>query len=194
VVGTAVALLVVSVAPLPLNLIGQEYAPNEDDGQFTISTEMPPGTSLAANSAAMACIEQALLQIPEVDSFTTTVGQSNSRFGGTDRNGQIRVQLAEKGQRSRSVFEILPAVRRVQATIPGMRLRANVESPLIGGGGATPIIIRLTGDNIETLQLMADQVEAIVRDTPGTVDIRNDASVGEPEVRAFLDRQRMADL
>jgi HAE1 family hydrophobic/amphiphilic exporter-1 len=194
VVGTAVALLVLSIAPLPLNVIGQEYAPNEDDGQFTINTEMPPGTSLAANSAAMARIEQALLQIPEVDSFTTTVGQSNSRFGGTDRNGQIRVQLVEKGQRSRSVFEILPEVRRVQATIPGMRLRANVESPLIGGGGAVPINIRLTGDNIETLQQMADQVETIVKDTAGTVDIRNDASVGEPEVRAFLDRQRMADL
>ena len=32
------ACFVLSILPLPLNLIGQEYAPNEDDGQFTINT------------------------------------------------------------------------------------------------------------------------------------------------------------
>jgi multidrug efflux pump subunit AcrB len=33
-----------------------------------------------------------------------------------------------------------------------------------------------------------------VRDTPGTVDVRNDADLAQPEVRAILDRKRMADL
>src|SRR3954449_9875602 len=47
---SAAVLLAVRVLPLPLNLIGQEYAPNEDDGQFSINTQLPPGTSLAANS------------------------------------------------------------------------------------------------------------------------------------------------
>ncbi|HZU04432.1 MAG TPA: efflux RND transporter permease subunit [Chloroflexota bacterium] len=194
VVAVAAAALIASLLPLHFNLIGQEYAPNEDDGQFTINTEMPPGTSLAGNSAAIARIEEGLLRIPEVESFTTTVGQSGSRFGGTDRNGQIAVQLVEKTKRQRSVFEVMQEVRRLEAEVPGMRLRANVQSPLIGGGGSTPINIRLTGDNIQTLQELAAQVEQIVRNTPGTVDIRNDAAVGEPEVRAFLDRQRMADL
>src|SRR5581483_7969253 len=87
VVGAAFGLLVISFLPLPLNLIGQEYAPIEDDGQFTINTQMPPGTSLAANSAAMARVEQALFALPEVASFTTTVGQSGARGGGGDRNG-----------------------------------------------------------------------------------------------------------
>jgi len=194
IVGGAAALLVLSVLPLPMNLIGQEYAPNEDDGQFTINTEMPPGTSLDGNDAAMAVIEQALHEIPEVESFTTTVGQAGSRFGGSDRNGQIVVQLVEKANRQRSVFQVMQDVRRVQARIPSMQVRAQVQSPLIGGGGAVPINIRLLGDNIRTLEQLAEQVETIVRNTEGTVDIRNDASLGEPEVRAFLDRQRMADL
>ncbi len=194
VVGVAAITLVVSYMPLPLNLIGQEYAPNEDDGMFTINTEMPPGTSIAGNSAAMARVEQALLRIPEVEAFTTTVGQAGSRFGGTDRNGQIQVQLTEKTQRQRSVFEIMSEIRRVQSDIPGMRVRASVQPPLIGGGGSTPINIRLMGDNIRTLEQLAEQVEGIVRDTAGTVDIRNDAALGEPEVRAFLDRQRMSDM
>src|SRR4051794_27751824 len=194
IVGGAAALLVLSVLPLPMNLIGQEYAPNEDDGQFTINTEMPPGTSLDGNDAAMAVIEQALHEIPEVDAFTTTVGQAGSRFGGSDRNGQIVVQLVEKVNRQRSVFQVMQDVRRVQARIPSMQVRAQVQSPLIGGGGSVPINLRLLGDNIKTLEQLAEQVETMVRNTPGTVDIRNDASLGEPEVRAFLDRRKLADL
>jgi HAE1 family hydrophobic/amphiphilic exporter-1 len=193
IVGVAVALLVVSFATLPLNLIGQEYAPNEDDGQFTISSEMPPGTSIAGNAAAMARVEQRLLEIPEVESFTTTVGQGGSRQGGTDRNGNIAVQLKEKGQRDRTVFQVIQDIRQVQREIPGIQIRASGSSPLIGGG-STPINVRLLGNNPETLKQLATQVEQVVRDTPGTVDIRNDAALGEPEVRAFLDRQRMSDL
>jgi HAE1 family hydrophobic/amphiphilic exporter-1 len=193
IVGAAVSLLVISFLPLPLNLIGQEYAPQEDDGQFTINTEMPPGTSLAGNAAAMARIEQKLLELPEVEAFTTTVGQSGSRQGGTDRNGNIAVLLKEKGQRERSVFQVIQEIRRLQREIPGLQLRANVSSPLIGGG-STPVNVRLFGTNPETLSQLAAQVEHIIRDTPGTVDVRNDSALGEPEVRAFLDRQRMSDM
>jgi len=194
VVGAAFGLLVISFLPLPLNLIGQEYAPIEDDGQFTINTQMPPGTSLAANSAAMARIEQGLLEMPEVDSFTTTVGAGTSRLGGTDRNGTIAVQLVEKTQRSRSVFDVIQDVRRLQANIPGLQLRTSVQAPLIGSGGGVPINIRVTGSSTAQLRQLADQVEQVVRDTPGTVDIYNDADVAQPEVQAIMDRKRMADL
>ncbi|HWP28607.1 MAG TPA: efflux RND transporter permease subunit, partial [Chloroflexota bacterium] len=194
VVATAAGLLVVSLLPLPLNLIGQEYAPNEDDGQFTINTQMPPGTSLAANSAAMARVEQRLLELPEVEAFTTIVGQGGSRQGGGDRNGQIAVSLVDKAHRQRSVFEVIQDVRRVQQDIPGMQLRISVQSPLIGGGGGAPINIRVLGNSTATLQQIASQVEAIVRRTPGTVDVYNDAAVAQPELRAVLDRRRMADL
>src|SRR5579875_2657108 len=194
VVATAAAVLFVSFLPLQYNLIGQEYAPLEDDGQFTINTEMPPGTSLQGNSAALAKLEEGLLQIPEVDYFTTTVGQSGSRFGGTDRNGQITVQLVERSKRQRSVFEVMQDVRRLARNIPGLTVRANVQQTLIGAGGSVPINIRLLGDNIVTLRELAAQVEQIVRSVPGTTDVRNDAAVAEPEIQAIVDRKRLADL
>jgi len=194
VVASAAGLLLLSFLPLPLNLIGQEYAPNEDDGQFTVNTQMPPGTSLAANSAAMAHLEQALVNLPEVDSFTTTVGQSGSRAGGGDRNGTIAVQLVEKTHRSRSVFDVMQDVRRAGASIPGMQVRTSVSSPLIGGGGGSPINVRVLGNSQQAINQVADQVEQILRDTPGTVDVFNNADAAQPEIRAVLNRQRMADL
>jgi hydrophobic/amphiphilic exporter-1 (mainly G- bacteria), HAE1 family len=194
VVAVAVATLVASFLPLQFHWIGQEYTPNEDDGQFTINAEMPPGTSLAGTGAAVARVEQTLLQLPEVEAFTTTLGPSGDHAHGTSRNGLIEVQLVEKTQRQRSVFAVMQDVRRVQGEIPGMRLRTNIQSPLIGGGFGPPINVRLFGDNIRTLEQLAEQVEALVRETPGTVDVRNDANVAEPEIRAYVERQRLADL
>jgi len=194
IVGAAAALLFISILPLPLNLIGQEYAPNEDDGQFTINTQLPPGTSLAANSAAMSRIEQTLINLPEVAAFTTTVGQAGSRGGGGDRNGQIAVQLVEKSHRERSVFAVMQDIRRAGNNIPGMQVRSSVQSPLVGGGGGSPINVRLLGSTPQTLNQLADQVEQILRDTPGTVDVVNNSDAAQPEVRAVLNRQRMADL
>ncbi len=195
VVACAVGLLALSIVPLPLNLIGQEFAPNEDDSQFTVTTQMPPGTSLAANSAAMARVEQALLQMPEVANFTTTVGQSGAAGGGSDRDGRIAVQLVDKSQRQRSVFEVMQQVRRVQGSIPGMTVRTSVQAPLvIPGGGNVPINVRILGNNPQALQRIAGQVQQIVANTPGTVDVNNDADVAQPEVRAVLNRDRMADL
>jgi len=42
--------------------------------------------------------------------------------------------------------------------------------------------------------VLSQLVEQVVRNTPGTVDIYNDADVAQPEVQAILDRKRMADL
>jgi HAE1 family hydrophobic/amphiphilic exporter-1 len=192
IVGAAVVILAVSFLPLPLNLIGQEYAPREDDGQFTINTQMPPGTSLTSNSAAVSRVEQALINLPEVESFTTTVGGGGG--GGNTRNGTIAVQLVEKSHRDRSVFNLMEEVRGATADIPGMQVRTSVQSPLIGGGGGSPINIRIVGNSSQTLTQIADQVEEILRNTPGTVEVVNNADAAQPEVRAVLNRQRMADL
>jgi hydrophobic/amphiphilic exporter-1 (mainly G- bacteria), HAE1 family len=142
----------------------------------------------------MAKIEDGLLQIPEVSAFTTTVGAGSSRAGGTDRNGQIAVQLVEKTERARSIFDIVADVRRLQRDIPGMQIRTSVGSPLIGSGGSVPINVRLVGDNATSLRQLAAQVEQVVRDVPGTVDIYSDADVAQPEIRAVVDRKRMADV
>src|SRR5207248_4602810 len=54
--------------------------------------------------------------------------------------------------------------------------------------------VRLLGSTPQTLNQLADQVEQILRDTPGTVDVVNNSDAAQPEVRAVLNRQRMDGL
>src|SRR5262249_27754003 len=60
------ALLVVGVVALiPLHLLGTEYAPAEDDNEFEVNLQLPPGTSLATTDQAARQMEGFVQQMPE---------------------------------------------------------------------------------------------------------------------------------
>ncbi len=181
---------------LHYNLIGSEYAPSEDDGLFTVSVTLPTGTSLAGTDAVVKQVEQALARIPEIEGVFATVG-SGGGFGGgssSSRSASISVQLVEKAHRERTVFDIVRHVNQVLPRFPGAQLRANPpNNPLAGGGGGGSVQVRLLGDDFERLTQLASQVEEAARNTPGTIGVQNDSQQRDPEVRAIVNRERLAD-
>jgi HAE1 family hydrophobic/amphiphilic exporter-1 len=62
--------LVFGVWLLASGRVGTEFFPQNDQGFVTISTQAPPGTTLAAHDAAMRQVEQRLMQVPEVKNIT----------------------------------------------------------------------------------------------------------------------------
>jgi len=103
------------------------------------------------------------------------------------------VELVEKKERSRSIFQVLTEIRRWSRDFPDVQIRTNVSNPLVGAGGAA-LNMRIQGTDINKLTEIANQYEKIIRDVPGAVDINNDAALRDPEIRAVVDRQRLADL
>ncbi len=63
-----------ALAFIPLHLLGTEYAPSEDDGQFDLRVEMNPGTSLEATSEAVSQLETRILELPEVVGVFSSIG------------------------------------------------------------------------------------------------------------------------
>jgi HAE1 family hydrophobic/amphiphilic exporter-1 len=175
-----------AVAFIPLHLVGTEYAPIEDDGQFNIRVRMPPGTSLLGTDLAMADLENQLMAMPEIDGVFSSVGGQRSD------SGRISIQLIDKSDRDRSSLEVAEEARRIGRTIPGMIATASVSRSI--GGSRNPINIRILGDDLETLDGIASQVLDIVRSTPGTTDVRLEELSGVPELVAEADRSRMAPL
>ncbi|MCL6649636.1 MAG: efflux RND transporter permease subunit [Chloroflexi bacterium] len=201
-----VRLLVLLVAALALagafslvrfGLIGQEYAPTDDDNQFTVSIFMPQGSSLAATDATAQQVEAMIRQVPEVEEVFTSVGVG---FGGGG-SATITVQLKDKRQRSRSVFEVIAELRDKGRQITA-QTRANlnfrVENPLgsggFGGGGANTISVRLLGDDYATMLQTATTLVEFLKSVPGVAEARVNQTAGDPEIRAVANRSRMADF
>src|SRR5688572_2603643 len=97
VVALSALILFGSYMMLRTNMIGSEYSPPEDDGNFQVSVTMPPGTSLTGTDAVVRRVEAGVRAIPEVENVFTSVG-SGGGFGGGGgaRSGNISVQLKDK--------------------------------------------------------------------------------------------------
>jgi hydrophobic/amphiphilic exporter-1 (mainly G- bacteria), HAE1 family len=193
VVGISALMVVGVVLMLQNNIIGSEYAPPEDDGNFQVNITMPPGTSLVGTDNVTRRVESAIAKIPEVQNVFTSVGGGGGGGGGSSaRNSQMAVQLVDRKHRERSVFQILNDVRRVARQFPDAQIRASVSNPLSGGGGGS-LSVRIQGDDFEKLNELAARVEEIERSVPGVVDVQNNSQQRDPEVRALVDRERLAD-
>jgi HAE1 family hydrophobic/amphiphilic exporter-1 len=189
IVALSAVLLFGAFMMLKLNIIGSEFSPPEDDGNFQVNLTMPPGTSLAGTDAVTKRVETALAKIPEVQNVFSSVGGG---FGGGSRSSQMAVQLVDRKHRDRSVFQVLTDVRRIAKSIPDAQVRATVSNPLAGGGGGS-MSVRIQGDDFDKLAEIAGKIEDVVRDVDGAVDILDNAQQRDPEYRAVVDRERLAD-
>ncbi len=192
-----------AVSMVPLGLIASEYAPDEDDNNFTMNLSTPPGTSLTATDTAARQLEAALQNIPEVQYVFTSVSGGAGGFGGFGGGGGGRasyaVQVKPKQQRSRTVFEIMDEARTLGRAIPGVNVNADIQNPLgggggFGGGGTSSINLQLAGPDLDTLQQVAEQVQVGLSTVPNLTDVRNSSDQGNPELHILLDRTRMSQL
>ncbi|MDQ3811283.1 MAG: efflux RND transporter permease subunit, partial [Chloroflexota bacterium] len=202
VVLASAALVAGAVAMVPLGLIGAEYAPEEDDNNFNVNLQTPPGTSLEATDEAARQMEAMLQSIPEVQYVFTSVSGGGGGFGpggGGGGRASYAVQVVPKQQRQRSVFQILDEVRTRGRGIPGATVNGGVQNPLgggggFGGGGTSSINLQLAGPDLSTLNQVADQTQAALSTVPNLTDVRNTSEQGTPELHIVLDRERMAQL
>ena len=172
--------------------IGTDFLPVADQGQFTISVEMPPGTSLAATESVVKQVDQKLHQIPELKDTFDAVGVAGGGVVSEPRYASISVQLVDLAERQRSSDDVAAEVRSWNGIIPGTKL--TVQMPSIAGPGGQAIQVQVQGNDPAYLQTLASRVETIVRNTPGTVDVTNSSVIGQPQISIKLDRAKAADL
>jgi HAE1 family hydrophobic/amphiphilic exporter-1 len=134
--------LVLGIYLVASGKVGVNFFPETDQGTFTVSTSMPPGTSLAAHDSVMHEVEGQLLEIPEIGSGILSAsigGASGGPFGGGSAGatgGSVSVDVGDKSLRKRGITSIAEEARQRLATVPGAQSRYSSR------GRTTPCWIR----------------------------------------------------
>ena len=188
VVGIAVVAVGVSIAMPMAHVLGTEFAPQEDDGLFSVNLQMPTGASLAATNEAARLLEDRIQkEVPELVSMFASVGGGGG-FNSGANNANITVEVVEKSKRSRPLDAIREQVRLFARTIPEASVRTSVQNPLPAGQNV--IGISLLGDDLTTLGQLSDQVAKVAEETNGVSGTRASFQPQQPEVRFSVDRER----
>ncbi|MGB9805098.1 efflux RND transporter permease subunit, partial [Desulfofundulus sp.] len=193
VVITVAVLFVLSLAAFPL--VGFEFMPSMDQGQVSITVEMPRGTSLDETNRVAARIEK-MVAAPWVESVFTGVGFTGTQGMWGESSGdvaQIILQLVDKSRRSVTASEVAEIVRQRLKEIPGAKI--SVSAVEAAGGmmnSGAPVQIKVRGDDMATLARLGDRVADLVRRVPGTREVTSSLQEGRPEVQVLVNRDRAA--
>ncbi len=170
-----------------MGMLGSEFFPRQDQGEFTITIDAAPGSSLEQTDKIAKQLEAKVEKQKGVENVLTTIGAGNNPVN----NGSILVKLVSKKDRDFSVFDFINKLRD-NTNIPGANISYGTQTG--PGGGQKPIIFSIRGEELDQLKNYADQVESIVKSTPGAVDVESSLETSKPEVRVTIERQKASAL
>ena len=138
-------------------LIKFEFIPASDNGQVTVTVEMPPGSSLEATENVLKIINTRLARHSRDRVLPGRVGSGRRRrvaaAGSGVRFGRVQVVLHELHHRQRSNSQIADEIIAATKDIPVATVRVATASG--GGGGAQPVQALITGEDPHVLQALA---------------------------------------
>jgi HAE1 family hydrophobic/amphiphilic exporter-1 len=162
--------------------VGTGFFPVDDQSEFTIKLEMPPGSNLQYTRLKVDEVARLVRARPEVRYTYSTLGGG---IGGGVDEASVYVRLVPKHDRTMSAEDLAALVRDRTSRLAGATY--SVFTNTFGGGRKT-MQFQLRGPDPQTIARAADQVAAVVRATPGAVDVGLSTKGQKPELNVELDR------
>ncbi len=197
VVALAVLLLAGTVALVPR--LGTEFMPVMDEGAFDMDIQLLPGISLDKAQETSLLVERRLMAFPELATIVSKTGQTGVALEarGVDKTGYVgALRPRAEWTSARSRADLMDKMRDAVADIPGMSV--SFSQPIqcrideLMAGTKAQVIVKLFGDDLETLKSKAAEIAAVLADLPGTRDIVVEQVSGQPYVNVTVDRDRLA--
>jgi HAE1 family hydrophobic/amphiphilic exporter-1 len=197
------ALTVAAVAILPT--IGFELMPQADEGEVSVSAELPVGSRIERNQDVALRLETfAKEYVPELIDVTTQAGGGGGfgggggGFGGGGSRTQMTIRLVPKDARKRSSEQIARDLnRQLASAIPGVIVTTrasggNQQANRLMGSGDSRIALEILGDDLQAAQRTALEAKNVMDKVPEIRNARVGRDEGRPELAVQVDRPKAA--
>ena len=177
--------------------LSSELTPPEDRGNLIVFAQAPEGSGFEYTNRVMTQVESILMTYVESgEAQRIMVVAPGFGDAGTNRfsSGIARVFLTDWEHRHRSGAAIETELNARFAEIPGATVRARMQNPFQGGGGADGASIVLLGSTYEGLAVVAERIMDRMRESPNFQRPRMNYQPTSPRVLVDIDRERAAAL
>jgi multidrug efflux pump subunit AcrB len=196
---TMIVALVIFVGSLQLiPVVGVSLFPASEKPQFLIDISAPQQSNIYYTDTIARQIEGDLRQFPEVKYYASNVGKGNPRiyYNVTQQNehsdfAEVFVQLQPDINPKRKV-EIIEQLRQKWTPYPGAKVEVkNFEQgePMI-----SPVEVRLMGNDLDTLRMLASRTEEMLMKTGGTLYVNNPVRNLKSDIRVSINKDKAQSL
>lgn len=193
IIGTA-AIFAGTVALIPF--VNQEFFPDSVRPEIILDVNLPSGASIKETKEVMAGIADNLYGDNRVSSFSTYIGDSAPRFillfdplAPEDSHGQMILVARDSKVRDSLRDDTLAFI---EEQYPDARAHARLITT--GPPAEYPIMLRLSGKNVEDTVKFAKEAAALVSQYPGMKNVSMDWPEETPVVRLKIDQDKVRKL
>ncbi|MDP2039047.1 MAG: efflux RND transporter permease subunit [Ignavibacteria bacterium] len=175
-------------------VIGFSLFPASEKPQFLIEITTPLQSNIDYTNKVTKEIEHELKEIPEVKYFASNVGKGNPQiyYNVMQENehadfAQIFVQL-DNHTSPKEKLALIETLRKKWSSYLGAKVEVkNFEQ---GPPVLAPVEVRLFGDNLDTLRTLAGEVEEMIKNTEGTIYVKNLLSNLKSDIRVNINKEK----
>lgn len=194
----ALALILIAGSAALIPIVGSEFIPKSESGEFSIEFTLSEGTEIMRTSQTMANVEQLIMENAG-DKIETLYSRSGPSSAGSEdkvvveneNTANIKVILNEKGRENpesviRLVGEIVSQIPDTEARI----VRDETALQSIMGTDEAPLVVEVAGKDLDEIESIVNQVRAVLTANSSIYNVKSSVEEGAPEVDVVIDRYR----
>ncbi|NIA14699.1 MAG: MMPL family transporter [Nitrospiraceae bacterium] len=175
--------------------LGFSFFDDVDRGQVFVKLEYPTRYNLEQTKARVREAEALIAGLPGLQHTLSTIGKVEGVMGQASEGvhlAQLLLTFGDKTGRSEPVDVLLGRVRERLRGYPDAIVTAS--TPEVIGGQGYAVELHFTGDDLDTLDVLAEEALLLARGLPGIVDPDTTVRAGKPEIRVRPRRAVLSDL
>lgn len=190
------AALMVMLSIFAAGGLSMRFFPSADRNQLVVELQLPEGSHIDTTNQAALQLERALMKQPGVQSVAAFVGRSAPHF-------YYNLSQIPWSPHFAQIVVKTETLDQIEALVAFTRAFGNREMPAYqliprkleqGPPVDNPVEVRLYSEDLGKLHQAANQVLAVLREIPGTVNVRHDLSLGAPSLKFQIDDAAAARL
>lgn len=189
-----------------LPIVGRDFFPTVDAGQFRLHVNAPPGTRLEESEQIFSRVESVIREVVPPNEIATVIDNigipqsinlafsDNATISSAD--GEILVALKPDHRGSTPAY-IKTLREKLAAQFPDLSFYfqpADIVSQILNFGLPAPIDIQIAGYAETPNYAIAREIESRVKQVPGAVDVGLHQVTNAPEMLVKVDRTRAQEL
>ncbi len=174
-------LAVVFSSCIPLSRVPKTFLPPQDSGEFGVSIDMVPGTSLEKMRDRALEIDKKIRANPWVVNTVLTVGTDQ----GEKNKASFFVNLKPFGQRPFTTSDVKTQIR--EALKNDQDANPKVKDVDYVGGGMRPFTLNIVGQDLNQLEEIGGKLFEKLKNHPSLDDVDVSFRPGKPEYQVLVD-------
>lgn len=182
----------------PIMKTGSEFMPALYEGELLYMPTTLPGVSITKAKEVLAQTNRLIKTVPEIERVFGKVGRADTATDPAPISMiETWIKLKPKSEwRSGITLEDLIKELDQRVKLPGLvnswGYPIKIRMDMISTGIRTPVGVKISGDNLKTISRIALDVEAAVKDVPGTRSAFADRVIGGKYLEITPNRDELA--